>query len=97
MNKTLISILIVISLAAAMFAMACDPPPPPPPPEPADCSPGFWKQSHHFDYWIGYAPGDDYNNDMTLLEALQGGKKTRVSRFIVAGMLNVANPDAPCD
>ncbi len=22
------------------------------------CTPGYWKQDHHFDSWEGYAPGD---------------------------------------
>jgi hypothetical protein len=64
---------------------------------PADCSPGFWKQPHHFQYWVGYEQDDPYfDTGMTLLEALQGGKATRESRFVVAGWLNEANPDAPC-
>jgi hypothetical protein len=26
------------------------------------CTPGYWKQEHHFDSWpSGYAPGDDFN------------------------------------
>ena len=31
--------------------------PPPPPPLVAGCTPGYWKQSHHFDSWpMGYTP-----------------------------------------
>lgn len=87
-------LLIVIALVVALATLA---PiiPPPPPPEPADCSPGFWK--NHTEYWVGYDPGDQYNAEMTLLDALQGGKDTRVSRFVVADWLNATNPDAPCD
>jgi hypothetical protein len=53
---------------------------------------------------VGYLPADKYSLDDndgdhidTLLDALQGGKHTRESRFIVAGWLNTTNPDAPCE
>ncbi len=52
------------------------------------CTPGYWKQEHHFDDWTGYAPGDalttmfdvpfsELDGD-TLLEALEyeGGEST---------------------
>jgi hypothetical protein len=89
MNKRLIVILIAISIFTLVFAMAPIPPPPPPPPPPPtyDCSPGYWK--NHTENWgPNYDPGDPYNGSMTLLDALQGGKHTRVSRFEVAGLLN---------
>jgi hypothetical protein len=66
-------------------------------PEHHACTPGFWKQPHHFQHWEVIDPDDAYNDDMTFLEALQGGKNTRSSRVIVAGMLYEFNPDAPCD
>ncbi len=93
MNRTLVIALIIIALLATLFAMACIPPPS------ADCTPGFWKQPQHFQYWRGgYDPGDTYpGTGMTLLQALQGGYETRVSRFVVAGWLNAANPFAPCE
>ena len=73
------------------------PTPTPPPPGTNECTPGFWKQPHHFRYWeTDFGPNDMYDDDMTYLEALQGGKNTRRSRVIVAGWLNDANPDAPC-
>jgi hypothetical protein len=85
-------IVTLFAIVAGILTMACEPPPPPP----ADCSPGFWK--NHTEHWIGYDPGDlYYGGPMTLLDALQGGKDTRYSRFEVAGWLNVSNPDAPCD
>ena len=93
MKRTLIIGLILIAILTTLFAMACIPPPPP-----ATCTPGFWKQPQHFQYWVGHDPDDPYpGTDMTLLQALQGGHDTRVSRFVVAGWLNAANPDAPCD
>jgi hypothetical protein len=65
------------------------PPPPPPPPTPTPappaegCTPGYWKQDHHFDSWVGFTqnqtigsvfdvPGTTFDN-VTLLAALDGG------------------------
>ena len=28
-----------------------------PPPGGEGCTPGFWKQTQHFDSWVGFAPG----------------------------------------
>jgi hypothetical protein len=62
----------------------------------ADCSPGFWK--NHTELWDEepWGPDDMYNDTMTYLDALQGGKDTRFSRFEVSGWLNARYPDAPC-
>lgn len=66
------------------------PPPPPPPDHPKEgCTPGYWKQEHHFDSWVGFSPGQRLSGTggagfifpdalasfrtMTLLQALQGG------------------------
>src|SRR6476620_1824848 len=60
------------------------PPPPPPPPGTQGCTPGYWKQTQHFDSWKVYQPTDSFNavfgltgpfaNSWTLLDALsQGG------------------------
>lgn len=100
-NRTVrLSVFFMLVILSAFLTMAVIPPPPPPPPPPeppATCTPGFWKQPHHFQYWVGYSPSDPYmDTGMTLLEALQGGNATRTSRFVVAGWLNAANPDAPC-
>lgn len=32
----------------------CLTPPPPPPPGEDGCTPGYWKQSQHFDSWVGF-------------------------------------------
>ena len=99
-KKNLTILILVLVIMAPIVTLACCPPPPPPPPPPpaADCTPGFWKQPQHFQYWVGYKPTDNYpGTTWTLLQALQGGKATRQSRFIVAGWLNAANPTAPCD
>ncbi len=35
---------------------------PPPPPAGEYCSPGYWKQSQHFDSWVGYSPTDSFSS-----------------------------------
>lgn len=47
------------------------------------CTPGYWKQEHHFDSWVGFSPSDTLSGEgfgplgslgsATLLEALQFG------------------------
>ena len=43
------------------------------------CTPGYWKQPHHFDSWVGYQTGDEFDvvfgvpYDVTLLQALTTG------------------------
>jgi hypothetical protein len=93
MTKKWALIITLVAIVAGVLTMACEPPPPPPS---ADCSPGFWK--NHTEDWKVYKPDWKYQGGpMTLLDALQGGRHTRASRFIVAGWLNAAYPDAPCD
>jgi hypothetical protein len=58
-------------------------PPPPPPTGNQGCTPGYWKQSQHFDSWVGLSPTDLVSSVFTgvapslagetLLAALQGG------------------------
>jgi len=88
-GKKILLMVVILSIAVSMITMASIPPPP------ANCSPGFWK--NHPEEWKEYAPDDQYlDTGMTLMEALQGGKATRESRFIVAGWLNESNPYANC-
>lgn len=48
-----------------------------PPPEKHECSPGFWK--NHLDAWPGSLQNVEWEDTgMTWLEALQGGKETRI-------------------
>jgi len=84
-----------------------NPPPPPPPPPPSEgsagCTPGFWKQPHHFSYWTApYTPSTLFNDvfadafpGMTLLDVLKngGGGLTALGRHTVAALLNGASPD----
>lgn len=66
------------------------------------CTPGYWKQKHHFGSWIGYIPTSRYNavfgvnlfsNSTTLLDALStgGGDKARFGRHSTAALLSAAN------
>jgi hypothetical protein len=67
------------------------------------CTPGYWKQRHHFDSWAGYNPDDAYETvfgvnasfNKTILGALTqgGGGEKALGRHAVAALLNAANPD----
>jgi hypothetical protein len=71
------------------------------------CTPGYWKQPHHFADWTSpYAPGDlfsayfdDAFSGMTLLEVLSqgGGGLKALGRHTVAALLNSANPEVDYD
>lgn len=77
--------------------------PPPPPPGGQGCTPGYWKQEHHFDSWVGYTPWQDYETvfgvdasfSKTLVGAASqgGGGEKALGRHAVAALLNAANPD----
>jgi hypothetical protein len=78
-----------------------------PPEEGEGCTPGFWKQEQHFEFWEGFAPTDtlgsvfdpaalaaaDVDPDVTLLEALQtgGGGVDALLRQAVAALLNASS------
>jgi hypothetical protein len=79
-------------------------PPPPPPSGNQGCTPGYWKQSQHFDSW----PNPPYRTDTpfasvfekgifngTLLQALgaNGGGKNALARHAAAALLNAQSPD----
>lgn len=77
-------------------------PPSPPGNGTEGCTPGYWKQSHHFDSWVGYMPGQSFETvfgvnvpgrDLTLLQALQqgGGGWKALGRHAVAALLNASN------
>jgi hypothetical protein len=68
---------------------------------PTACTPGFWKQPHHFDSWtVRFAPDDLLSDifgvgpDSTLLEALAqgGGGSHALGRHAVAALLNASHP-----
>lgn len=75
---------------------------PPPPPGGDGCTPGFWRQAHHYPYWVGYEPsdlfGDVFENafpGMTLGEVvwLGGGGLNALGRHTVAALLNASSPE----
>jgi hypothetical protein len=65
------------------------------------CTPGYWKQSHHFDSWEVFSPSDDYEATFgvdasfskTLLGALEqgGGGEKALGRHATAALLNAAS------
>ncbi|MBY6187808.1 hypothetical protein KUV89_14390 [Marinobacter hydrocarbonoclasticus] len=68
------------------------------------CTPGYWKQRHHFDSWVMYDPDDTFymafgsdifGMDKTLLEVLKtgGGKQYAMGRHAVAALLNALSGD----
>jgi hypothetical protein len=64
----------------------------------AGCTPGYWRQQHHYDSWVGYTPtttfkkafGVDAFPGMTLGEVVQlgGGGLNALGRHAVAALLN---------
>ena len=66
------------------------------------CTPGYWKQPHHFGFWAPpYTPGtpfadvfEDAFPNMTLLDVLKngGGGLDALGRHTVAALLNAASP-----
>ena len=78
---------------------------PTPPREVGGCTPGYWKQRHHLDSWVGYGPDDpfetvfgvDASGNRTLLEALRagGGGEKALMRHSVAALLNSTSLDYP--
>ena len=68
------------------------------------CTPGYWKQPHHFDSWAatGHAPGHSFDAMFgvdssfdTLLDGAKakGGKEKALARHAVAALLNASNPE----
>lgn len=72
------------------------PPPPPPPTGGEGCTPGYWRQSQHFDSWTGYDPNQSFDAVFgvtyggTLLDAVwaKGGDANALARHAVAALLN---------
>ncbi|MGE0816202.1 MAG: hypothetical protein AB7O28_16445 [Vicinamibacterales bacterium] len=74
----------------------------PPPPGNQGCTPGYWRQAHHYDSWTGYAPGDDFdatfgvnfftpNITLGTAVALGGGGVNALARHAVAALLSAAS------
>jgi hypothetical protein len=83
-------LVVAISLVIAVPSSACT----------EGCTPGYWKQPHHLDSWVGYSPDDLFSDvfgvgpDITLLDALwaRGGGVNALQRHAVAALLNAAHP-----
>lgn len=66
------------------------------------CTPGYWKQEHHFDSWVGYSPGDNFNAifgvsdepSLTLVDAARrnGPPAKSLAKFGVAALLSASSP-----
>ncbi|HEU5209061.1 MAG TPA: hypothetical protein VFU06_06580 [Longimicrobiales bacterium] len=62
------------------------------------CTPGYWKQPHHFVNWVGYSPSDSFaavfgvSYPGSLLDALSagGGGVKALNRHAVAALLNAS-------
>lgn len=83
------------------------PTPSPTPTEPPaggeGCTPGYWRQPHHFDSWVGYSPDQTFDavfgvtsvfgSDATLGEVARakGGGENAMGRHAVAALLNAAS------
>lgn len=70
------------------------------------CTPGYWRQEHHYDSWEGYASTDlfdsvfdDYFPDETLGEVVwaRGGGINALGRHAVAALLNASSSDVSYD
>jgi hypothetical protein len=65
------------------------------------CTPGYWKQPHHFDSWVGYTQGqlfssvfEDAYPGLTLLQVLSNNGNSAgeaLGRHTVAALLNAAS------
>jgi hypothetical protein len=75
--------------------------PPPPPPGDEGCTPGYWKQPHHFDSWQGFTQSQKYEavfgvnvpGNPSLLQALgmNGGGINALERHSTAALLNASS------
>lgn len=80
-----------------------DEPPPPDDEGVAGCTPGFWKQTQHFQFWSApYTPNTPFANvfadafpGMTLLQVVSngGGELNALGRHTVAALLNASDTD----
>ncbi len=76
---------------------------PPPPSGGQGCTPGYWRQEHHYDSWMGYSPSDDFETVFSVDASfsptnlgnavqLNGGGERALARHAVAALLNSTNP-----
>jgi len=88
---------VVAKLVSKTWWIRCLPPRQPA----AGCTPGYWRQEHHYDSWVGYSPSDDFETVFgvdasfspdTLGDAveLNGGGERALARHAVAALLNIS-------
>lgn len=70
------------------------------------CTPGYWKQSHHFDSWTGYSPTQAFGSvfanafpgkTLAQVAALGGGGINALGRHSVAALLNASSAGVSFD
>ena len=91
----------------AVFYNSASPPPPPPPSGGEGCTPGYWKQAHHFDSWTAPLTPNTLFADVfadafpgkTLLDVVRlgGGDLNALGRHTVAALLNSASTGVDYD
>ncbi|MGE3511349.1 MAG: hypothetical protein AB7N65_20965 [Vicinamibacterales bacterium] len=96
-----------VRLTSGELGVSCEvtvtePPPPPPPTMGGEgCTPGYWRQWHHYDSWNGYSPdtlfGAVFENafegkTLGQVVRLEGGGLNALGRHAVAALLNAASP-----
>lgn len=106
-----VSIMVVDSTGAMVklgkkWTVTCgEVPPPPPPPPPGGgqgCTPGYWRQDHHYDSWVGFSPNQDFEavfgvnasfdpDSLGVAVQLGGGGEFALARHAVAALLNSSN------
>jgi len=104
-RRLLLSVALVVALGLTIVVPAgaeCEPPCGPEPPC-GGCTPGYWRQPHHFDSWTSpYHPEMQIQEafgcgpaNTTLLDGLtaRGGGENAFMRQAVAALLNAAHPD----
>ena len=76
-------------------------PTPTPPGGGEGCTPGYWKQTQHYDSWVGYSPNQPFSSvfenafpGKTLVQVLAngGGGLDALGRHTVAALLNASSP-----
>ncbi|MCU0620501.1 MAG: hypothetical protein MUC69_03235 [Gemmatimonadales bacterium] len=72
----------------------------PPPSGGQGCTPGYWRQAHHYDSWVGYRPDQLFSSVfedafpgkiLGQVVALGGGGINALGRHTVAALLNAAS------
>ncbi len=70
------------------------------------CTPGYWRQSHHYDSWVGYSPDQLFSSvfadafpgkTLGQVVALGGGGLNALGRMSVAALLNASSTGVSFD